>query len=300
MNLQKKKNELKLKSVEDLEGALQDLKTQISFTSNLFNDCILLVGRFKDVKDAFLKDTVARFERNIELAKIRGALLDLIDKLTSEDFDTIGKSIEKIYEEEGEELEDELGFYDYLEIAENGFKESTESITKLGGFTTEFGSKITKQVEKITRLNNSGSSGQSKTILVKKILKDTSEYFDIYNSQMEGEIPTFKDVSGRSLDAYYKTVEFLYSNSLQNENEDELKNVYRAVISLDESCGTARVGMMKLYSAVKQLPQMQKEFNKSKRITEKQLELLFQELENYRSKIREFKDYLELNLKQIE
>lgn len=300
MNIQKKKNELKLKSAEDLEGTLQDLKTQISFTSNLFNDCILLVGRFKDAKDAFLKDTVARFERNIELAKIRGTLLDLIDKLTSEDLETIEESIEEIYEEEGEDLEDELGFYDYLEIAENGFKESTESITKLGEFTNEFGTKITEQVEKITRLHNSVSSGQSKTILVKKILKDTVEYFDIYNSQIGIEVPIFKDVSIRSLDAYYKAVEFLYSNNLQNENEDELKDVYGAIISLDESCGTARVGMMKWYNSIKQLPQMQKELNKSKRVTERQLEILLQELENYRNKIREFKDYLELNLKQIE
>lgn len=300
MNLQKKKNALKLKSTEDLEGTLKDLKTQISFTSYLFNDCILLVGRFMDIRDAFLKDTVARFDRNIELAKIRGALLELIDKLTSEDFETIKDSIEEIYEEEGEELEDELGFYDYLEIAGNGFKESTESITKLGKSTSEFGEKITEQGEKITRLNNSSNSGQLKTIFVKKIFKSVAEYFDVYNSQMEVEVPIFKDVSGKSLDAYYKAVEFFYANNLQDENEDELKEVYEAIISLDESCGTARIGMMKLYNAIKQLPRYQKELNKSKRITEKHLEILLQELEDYRSKIREFRDYMELNLKQIE
>lgn len=298
MNIQKKKVEYKLRSADDLEGTLNGLKTEISFTSALFNDCILLIGRFKDIKEAYNKDTVGRFERNIELAKIRGALLEIIDKLTSEDFETVEDAIEEIIEEEGIEIEDNLGFYDFLEIAENGFYDSTESITKLGRFTNEFSARISEQAEKITRLNNSGNSGKSKAIILKQIFKDTAVYFETYNSQMEVEIPIFKANSGKSLEAYYKAVEFFYANNLQHENEEELKNVYNAIVSLELSSGQARVGMMSLYTAIKQLPRMQKELNKAMRITEKHLEVLLQELEEYRNKIRKFKDYMELNLKE--
>jgi len=107
------------------------------------------------------------------------------------------------------------------------------------------------------------------------------------------------DVSRKSLEVYYKVVEFFYANNLQNENQEELNEVYEGIVPLDESCGTARVGMMQFYNAIKQLPRMQKELNKSTRKTEKQMEILLQELENYRNKIREFRDYMELNLNEL-
>ena len=115
---------------------------------------------------------------------------------------------------------------------------------------------------------------------------------------MEVEIVIFKETSIKSLEAYYKAVEFYYANNLQNENDEELKEVYKAVVSLEESSGEARVGLMSMYTAIKQLPRFQKELNRVKRITEKHLKILLEELESYRNKTREFKDYLELNMKE--
>jgi hypothetical protein len=218
--------------------------------------------------------------------------------LTSEDFETVEEAIKEIIEEAGIEVDDNLGFYDFLEIAGNGFRNSTESITKLGVFTTEFSARITEQAEKITRLNNSGNSVESKSIVLKKIFKEIAGYFERYNSNMDDEIPIFKEFSGKSLEAYYKAVEFFYANNLQHENEEELKGVYTAIVSLEQSSGQAIVGLMSMYTAIKQLPRMQKEMNKSMRITEKHLEVLLQELEEYRNKTRQFKDYMELNLKE--
>lgn len=46
-----KKIELKIKSIEDLEGILKELRIEISFILSLFNEFILFFGRYKDIKN---------------------------------------------------------------------------------------------------------------------------------------------------------------------------------------------------------------------------------------------------------
>lgn len=297
MNIQDKKKELKLKSTDNLEGVLMELKSQLNYTSNLFNEFVLLYGRYKDMKDAYTKDTVPRGDRNIELAKIRGSLLELIDRLTDNDFDVLDEKNGDNIESHITEIEEDLGFYDYLEIAENGFKESTNSMIKIGGYTSELGNSMEEQTKKINQLNKLGSASESKSIAIKRVFREAATHFDDYNSKIQLEIPLFKDASGRSLNAFYKIVEFSSENNLQNEKE--LRDIYVSVVSLEDSSSKAINSMHSLTTAIRNLPKMEKELIKAKRVTTTYLENFCEELEEYRGKIRELRDYLDMNLSKI-
>lgn len=293
-----KKVELKLKSREDLEGTLVELETSIGFASKLFNECILLGGRLKDLKEAYMKDTISRPERGIELAKIRGALLSLIDKLTVEDFKTLEDTMEEIIEDTGMEYEDDLGFYDFVEIAENDLLETTDSITNLAVYSNRFGQELEEQAEKIMSLNNSRISDKQKVTKLKYLVANTTKFFVIYNDQLATEIRTFENKSNSSLDSLYKAVELIYSDNLQAK-DNELEEIYQSVNALEKAIGESRIGLMSMYTSIKQLPRIEKGLNKAKKITEGHMENLFQKLEGFREKTRKFLDYMELNLREL-
>ncbi len=69
----------------DTEAAFGEIKAELDSSSERFNDCIHLFGRFNDANRDFQQGIIRREDYNLELAQVRAAMIDLIDEITIDD-----------------------------------------------------------------------------------------------------------------------------------------------------------------------------------------------------------------------
>ena len=296
-NLLVYKFNLKLQLAEDVEAVLLILKTDLSFISPLFNEFILIYGRYIDIKNSANRDTISRFDRNLELAKIRGSMVDLVDKLAQSDInkllDSSSSNLPAIIENDDEYL----GFFDYLEIAQNGFIDMTAIAHRIAEYTNQLGNEIKIKGQQIT-LVNQNTKKEGTTILVRKIFLRVADILDNYNARMSAEIPIFRELSITSLNSYQKCVSFIYQGKLDVESIEQLNNVHLSVSILMVALESSQIGMLGLLTATQQLPNFERSFNKAKRKTEELLSELNDILTQYLEDGRSFIENIEFTLMQ--
>ena len=73
------KAKLKILLTEDIEKVFEELKSLISADSELFDDVIIALARYKDLLRADNNGMLSIIEKNIELNKVRGSVLSIIN-----------------------------------------------------------------------------------------------------------------------------------------------------------------------------------------------------------------------------
>lgn len=223
------------------------------------------------------------FETKDELQKLLRQHIPLrIDdllrhKVTNETFPTINDNNDKIKVDES----DELGILDYLEIMEDSFAQSNESLTEISEATNWIGVEMSK---KTTELNAITASKQN---IGKNEMRDfyrrTASVMNKYADRIETRIPHYIEYFEQGLDAYSKLLQ-LYTLSDQEtykqERQDAEITINELIISIEQTI----ISMTDFLISVKNLPRMEKELNQGRRAVEKKLEELIETLKSGKAK----------------
>lgn len=68
----------------DLKLIIDKLNLEISKESKLFNDFILVSGAYEQIKNEIFRELINEQQKDIKLAKLRGKLIYIIDRLDNE------------------------------------------------------------------------------------------------------------------------------------------------------------------------------------------------------------------------
>ena len=81
------KFDIKIALSEDIDKTIDKFNAVISAESGLFDEFILLVARYRHIRNESLRNTVSVVDESIELAKIRGGFIKIINEIADEDLD---------------------------------------------------------------------------------------------------------------------------------------------------------------------------------------------------------------------
>ncbi|MDX1907745.1 MAG: hypothetical protein SF053_11975 [Bacteroidia bacterium] len=244
------------------------------------------------------KNTLNHYDINLEFAKIRAALLsDVIDKITESDIienqiknaNFVSKEIENVVEED-------LGFLDYIEISERGFKELISSMEKIAGYTNEVSEDISESGGKINMINKNNKHGEAKVSVLKKVIHRITDDLDNYNLRMEVELPIFKKNADVCLDTYYKAVKIIYEGNLTENAKNDLLNILHSISTLKTAALNAKNGFASMSFSIEQLPKVEKNFNSSVQKTRKLVNEIVDIIDNFAIKAESIEGNIQYTL----
>lgn len=292
------KTELKLLLAEDIEKAISKFKEVIDSESNLFDDFILMLGRYNDIKNEYMRNTVPMVEKNIELAKIRGTLIKLINELSPSD---VGSEIEEgliIIEEEENQIEEweDIGIFEISEDAVKDMNEISNLFLRLTGYLDHLTQKTTTGTEKINRLKKSNNNPNQ--LIVKKIVDEVGKEMINYSEKAKPEINLFKQLANSSIEKATKLVEWSYRDNLINDVE-ELKVLRDAMILLKDNGAKAKLAMLHYKTTTEKLPNLTTLLSKGKKEVIRNTDELIKEINDYLSNLEKFIENMELTILEI-
>ena len=129
----KRKAELKMALGESLEKTFELLDQQVATEAGAYDDLILQKARFNSAKNDLHRGVVTQEESNISFARIRAALLHLIDHLNPSDLKPLAASND-IKEEGAESLfyqsGDQVVALDLYDLEQHGLKRQAELLLR--------------------------------------------------------------------------------------------------------------------------------------------------------------------------
>jgi|GEM_PF-3609346 len=292
------KTEIKLLLAENVEKALSRFKEIINPESNLFDQFILLLARHNDIKNEYVRSTVSLVERNLELAKIRGTLIKLINELEEQDIGSIKESeiIEIDEESQIEEWED-IGILEISDDAVKDIKEISSLFLRLTDYLNHLTNKTTTGADKVNRLKK--SSNNPNKVILKKIVDEVGKEMINYAEKAKPEVTLFKQLVNSSIEKSTKLVEYLFRDNLINDVK-ELRELRNTMHLLKEDGGRLKVSMLYYRTTTEKLPNMTTLLAKGKREVIKNTDELIAEVNDYLSKLDKFIENIELTIFEIE
>ncbi len=289
------KKELKILVAKSLEEGFTKLKSIVSGDSSLFDNLILAESRYNDLLREINNGVLSPIEKNIEMNKIRGATIYIINQLESLDPVNEHKELEEIVAKINEtnlDSEEELGLYELEELSISSSQELAEILKRMAGDIRELGEKVRLDADKLKKLNK--SSPNPNRIVVKKILSNTSKIMVNYGNRLAIEIPIFKEVSESSVNYAIQYISKLYELNIK----DQKKEIHDFAAAIKELLGSAiesRKGLYELYESIKKTPGLTTDFVKAKKRVMNELDQYFSDYDDYLNKVTQ----LDKNIKAI-
>jgi len=292
------KTELKNLLADDIEKAISKFKEIINSDSKLFDEFILTLGRYNDIKSEYHRNTVPWVERNIELAKIRGTLMKLINDLDKLDFGEDSNNDEDDISEQAEFIEwEEIGILEIGEDAVRDLQEITLLFLRLNDYLNHLTQKTSQGTTKINKLKKSNSSPNQ--LIVKKIVDEIGREMIEYTEKAKPEILLFRQLANSSIEKAIKLVEWSFRDNLINEAEP-LKELRDAMILLKENGRKAKFSMLHYCVITEKLPNLTTLLSKGKKGVVMNTEELIEEISQFLNRLEKFIENLELTILEIE
>lgn len=295
--IQSLKTELKLLLAEDIEKSILKFKELINPESNLFDEFVLMLGRYNDIKSEYIKNTVPLVEKNIELAKIRGTLIKLINELTPNDLDSnLDTNLIKIEAEQVGGLE-EMGILEINSDAINEMNEISSLFNRLTGYLEILSDTTTTGTRKIDTLKKSNKNPNQ--VIVKKIIDEVGKEMIFYSEKAEPEVILFKQLAYSSIEKATKLVELSFRDNLINDVND-LKELRDTMKNLRGQSGETKLSMLHYKTTTEKLPNLTTLLSRGKKKIINNTDKFINEINSYLSNIDKFIENLELTIIEIE
>ena len=170
--------------------------------------------------------------------------------------------------------EEELGLFDYLEIAETKFELSTNSILNITGATEWIGEKMHERTEEITSINKTSNNYYQPNVnLLRRVFKLTAQAMNEYASRLNVENPIFYDNFEDGMKAFSGVVN-IADDFFTDKNIDELIESKESIVFFVTQINNTVELTEGYYQSVLELPRIDKGVNKAKRNVLAQLKLL--------------------------
>lgn len=171
-------------------------------------------------------------------------------------------------------VQEELGYLDYLELAETKFEISTKALQNITDATEWIGEKMVEKTDELNKFNKASNSHFAPNInQLKKIFRLTGQAMTEYASRLCVEIPIYYDNYEEGIKAYSGIVN-IADDFFTNENIEDLIEAKESIVFLVTQINQALEQTEEYYRAVIELPRIDQEINKAKRIVSEQLKVL--------------------------
>ncbi|TFW11520.1 hypothetical protein E4L96_20925 [Massilia arenosa] len=176
-----------------------------------------------------------------------------------------------------EEDDDELGYFDYIDIHQSQIEVMNASMTAISRATVLIGEQIEGQSVEM------GANGKHDVRIARTIVNRTAQYMNNYADTLSGQVRVLGNARVQAFDSLSKLLTFAGTGENSPEDLTVLRKTLRETINSAES---AREGMQGMRDAAAGLPRMSKELNASKRRVVAELDSLLSEIDSVRSTVR--------------
>lgn len=279
-----KKNELKLLLIKDINEVTNALLELTSGNSPLFDNIILVKARFNDLTREDNKGVLNSFEKNIEMNKIRGSILRIINSLNDsepiEDTSNLNKSktLTPKFDTSNEEEDDELGLFELEDLFLISAGNLTESIERMAKDIQEMEINIVKDTNKLNTIVS--SKIKSSKTMVTKIISNASKTLIEYRNRLDVEIPIFKESTESSVNYILQYISKLYELDI-NSQKDDVIEFAESIKILKNAAKESRILFLGMYEELKKVPGLTSEFIKAKKKVLKSLDHFFKDYDQY-------------------
>jgi hypothetical protein len=257
-------NDIDIKSIE----LIQKLRSELSDKGVLYQD-YTSIEEFQKLIRMQLSRQILNLSENTKTSQIQ-----------------IEKDAEII-----EEVKDELGLLDYIELGEENFAVIKDILLRLTDAIEWIGKKFNQRTDDIntqTKLNPNLST-KSRKHLIDQAAKD----LELFVKRIEGEIPLFAEAYKNGIDNFSAGLKI--SRDLKADKLDDILEVIRSIDSMLNAMTSSRNECISFKDMFTNFPSMTFNFNHAKRLSATTLQNLIIEIDiaiNLTKALKiEFEDY---------
>ncbi len=196
-----------------------------------------------------------------------------IDQLIKEQNIPVAK--DSHYDDTQTNTTEELGIFDYQEIIEESFANSTRSVERIADSVTWIGEEINKKTKEANRLT--GNQDVAKKVL-RDYFKRTAKILNDFAERINPDINIFITNFEEGADAISKIIN-IRRNDFEEDDQDDFDQTFQALLIMDEGISSSLDGVRDFLNAVRGLPRMEKEMNRARKNVESKLDLLINKME---------------------
>lgn len=172
-----------------------------------------------------------------------------------------------------EELIDELGFLDYLEIYQQRVDDYVASLGIVSDATLRMGRQFEARTAELSELSQTSPDMAS----AKRLIKRAADDMQAFASALKGQIPPMSEHRKEALNALSNAL--ILRQDLPDQDDSELANLGQSINGLDETLSGTRKSLSEFRSIIDHLPRLTVEINKAKRIVVQQIDLMISEID---------------------
>ncbi len=295
--------------IADLTDANSNVFYELGLAHALKKRVILLTHDLSDVPFDLQSYRIIKYDTHFTRIKeserkfksfAKGAIKgDLIFGNPITDFESVSTGEIKISKEaiskkiENETKKDDRGLIDHMVDYQEGMEELVGVLLRISNATEEIGDEAIKSTAEMELLSSKSFKLKPTLIrnLIKKIAKKLEDYKDIISTEND-EYLTINQKIENSLEFIISFQEF------KNKDEkEEFEKGISKLSSLEEKSEEAKVSLLSFYDAIKNLPKVEKTWNRAVYSTSSEIDRLINYLDKTISQIRRAKIIGEKKLK---
>ncbi|MDT7848591.1 hypothetical protein Q9292_03115 [Methylophilus sp. VKM B-3414] len=208
-------------------------------------------------------------------SSVRAHLSAVAQKLSQSRFSTIlAKEAQAITVAEDE---DELGYFDHIEMYESKIEEMTIAIEIINEATIRVGEQVSQHAKEAEK-------GDPQNIkAARRFVTRAADDMDSYATIMKAQVSTLSSTRVVAFNSLSSALSL--RNDFSRNGDEDLRELRESLSSMKEGSLTARNAMAGMRVATDGLPRMSKELNKAKRAVVSQIDGLLSELDSVHSTI---------------
>ena len=160
------------------------------------------------------------------------------------------------------ENEDELGLIDYLELGEESFSDTNETLFRMKDLIEWIGKKF---IDKTSEINQFALMDQHQMNhgLKRRLINSIAVDMNSFTGRFTGETSLFSQYYQSAIDSYSKAVKI--SCELKSDSIEDVDNIIDSVTGFIDTIKTANEQNQTFLDAINNLPKMTKEVNQARR-----------------------------------
>ena len=210
--------------------------------------------------DEFQRQLRRHLTKQLQALLVPSSQLDAKDADGSHSGDQEEIAPEERAEEQGEDDVEDLGFFDYLDKAEEQFGESRAISERMAAAITEVGNKMRQRTEEMENARADGK--QLSRLEARALFGKAADDMNCFSDTVSKDLPRFRDTLAGGVAATREAAWLIPDGP---ERDAQLKKVIDDLGGLRDGLGPAIDSMVSFQGTVQGLPRMTKKLNLAKK-----------------------------------
>lgn len=197
--------------------------------------------------------------------------------------------------EKNASIEEEEGFIDLIESADDSMSNVTEVLTRMLEATQELTKKFQERTEEANKISPPGATPSLKA--AKRVAANAARDLEDFVKRMDVEIPLYSESFFTAMDSFGRAAAL--SSDFGADNSDDLQDALKTVTGLRAASEQSYTQIQNFRGVIEDLPRMTTVFNRARRNTTATLDKLLHELNGTNHQARDVETLLSELIEQI-